>query len=190
MKNFEVESGHLTFEARKKKVLINKPKKTEDSEVETSPLKGDMLILNDNNVNLKYKLAPCCSPIPGDDIFGFVTIGDGIKIHRTNCPNATQMRSKFDYRVMKAKWSSQKEQEFVAYVQFEGLDDIGLVHKITDTISRQLHVNMKSISFESDDGIFTGKIALFVQGTAHLSNLIQEMRNIDGVTSVERVEGF
>ncbi len=190
MKNFEVESGHLTFEARKKKVLINKPKKTEESEVETSPLKGDMLILNDNNVNLKYKLSPCCSPIPGDDIFGFVTIGDGIKIHRTNCPNATQMRSKFDYRVMKAKWSSQKEQEFVAYVQFEGLDDIGLVHKITNTISRQLNVNMKSISFESDDGIFTGKIALFVQGTAHLSNLIQEMRNIDGVTSVERVEGF
>jgi len=185
MKGYEVESGKLIFAKKKKKV---------DPVVESPPVekasKKDTLILSDNNVNLKYKLAICCSPIPGDDIFGFVTIGDGVKIHRMNCPNANQMLSKFDYRVMKARWSSQKEKEFLSYIRFEGIDDIGLVHKITDTISGQLHINMRSISFESNDGVFTGKIALFIHSTSHLNKLIAEMKNINGVTTVERVEAI
>jgi GTP diphosphokinase / guanosine-3',5'-bis(diphosphate) 3'-diphosphatase len=188
MKGYEVENGRFTFEKKKRKTESST---TPDSvNTDPTPNKHDTLILSDNNINLKYSLGQCCSPIPGDDIFGFVTISDGIKIHRMNCPNATQMLSKFDYRVMKAMWSSQKEKEFLSYIRFEGIDDIGLVHKITDTISGQLHINMRSISFESNDGIFAGKIALFIHSTSHLNKLIAEMKNISGVTTVERIEVF
>jgi GTP pyrophosphokinase len=187
MKGYEVENGKIIFEKKKRKKEIYTP---DSVNTDAAPNKQDTLILSDNNINLKYSLAQCCSPIPGDDIFGFVTISDGIKIHRMNCPNATQMLSKFDYRVMKAMWSSQKEKEFLSYIRFEGIDDIGLVHKITDTISGQLHINMRSISFESNDGIFAGKIALFIHSTSHLNKLIAEMKNISGVTTVERIEVF
>lgn len=184
LKGYEISNGRLTFPKKK----VDAPKPKEKKSPAALPGKSDTLILNDNNTNMEYKLAPCCSPIPGDDIFGFVTIGDGIKIHRTNCPNAVQMLSKFDYRVIKAKWSSQKEKESLAFIRFEGIDDIGLVHTITDTISRQLSVNMKSISFESHDGIFTGDISLYIHNTTHLNKLIREMENIKGVTRVMRVE--
>ena len=126
----------------------------------TNENKADILFLNDNGIGMDYKLAPCCSPIKGDDVFGFLSINDGIKIHRSNCPNAMDLLSRYQYRVIKAKWSSQVERESLAFIRFEGIDDIGLVNNITSTISRQLDVNMKSISFESDDGIFTGKISL------------------------------
>ncbi|NNC84044.1 MAG: bifunctional (p)ppGpp synthetase/guanosine-3',5'-bis(diphosphate) 3'-pyrophosphohydrolase, partial [Flavobacteriales bacterium] len=184
LKGHKVSNGRLSFP--RKKVESSRPK--ENKVHAPLPTKSDTLVLNAGDVNFKYKLAPCCNPIPGDDIFGFVTINDGIKIHRTNCPNAVQMLSKFDYRVMKAKWSSQKERESLAYIKFEGIDDIGLVHNITDTISRQLTINMKSISFESNDGIFTGRISLFIHDTNHLSKLIREMKSIKGVTSVRRIE--
>jgi len=188
LKGLTVENGRLHPVV--KKTVRPRPKKKEEKAVTQIPSKHDTLVLNDNNTGLEYKLAPCCSPIPGDDIFGFVTIGDGIKIHRTNCPNATQMLSKFAYRVIRAKWSSQKETEFLAYVYFEGLDDIGLVHQITDTISSQLHINMRSISFESNGGMFTGKIALYIHNTSHLNKLIKEMESIKGVKRVKRLENL
>ncbi len=195
---FEIATGKIDLKKLKGHVVSNgrlsfPKKKTEAPKLKEKvstplPSKSDTLILNDNNTKMEFKLAPCCNPIPGDDIFGFVTIGDGIKIHRTNCPNAVQMLSRFEYRVIKAKWSSQKERESLAYIRFEGIDDIGLVHTITDTISKQLSVNMKSISFESHDGIFTGHISLFIHNTTHLNKLIREMKNIKGVTTVTRIE--
>ena len=137
LKGQEISNGKLSFPRKKAESSRSKESKKKAS----IPSKSDMLILNDNNTGLEYKIAPCCSPIKGDDIFGFVTISDGIKIHRTNCPNAVQMLSRFEYRVIKAKWSSQKEKESLAYIRFEGIDDIGLVHNITDTISKQLHIS-------------------------------------------------
>jgi GTP pyrophosphokinase len=186
LKGQEITNGRLTFPA--KKTESSRPK--ESKKKSTIPNKSDMLVLDDNNTGLEYKIAPCCSPIKGDDIFGFVTIGDGIKIHRTSCPNAVQMLSRFEYRVIKAQWSSQKEKESLAFIRFEGIDDIGLVHNITDTISRQLHINMKAISFNSNDGIFTGEISLYIHNTTHLNKLIQEMESINGVLKVKRVESL
>ncbi len=150
--------------------------------------KDKVIVLGDNNSSFDYKLSPCCNPIPGDKVFGFLTINEGIKIHRLNCPNAVQLMSNYAYRVIQAKWNGDNEVEFLAGVKFKGIDDIGLVHKITSTISNQMNINMRSISFESNDGIFEGKIVLYVNDTEHLQRLTTELKNISGIYSVERVE--
>ena len=103
-----------------------------------------------------YKLSNCCNPIPGDNVFGFITINDGIKIHRENCPNAIQMMSKYDYRIVKAKWTNQESIAFLAGLRISGIDQVGLVNELTKVISSEYNVNMRSISFDTDDGIFTG----------------------------------
>ncbi len=150
--------------------------------------KDKVIVLGDEKSTFDYKLSPCCNPIPGDKVFGFLTINEGIKIHRLNCPNAVQLMSNYAYRVIQAKWNSDNEVEFLAGVKFKGIDDIGLVHKITSTISNQMNINMRSISFESNDGIFEGKIVLYVNDTDHLQRLTTELKNISGIYSVERVE--
>lgn len=184
IKQLKVVNGTLVLEQTESK----KPKAKEQSSSQVQ--KGsDTLILNDNNTKLEYKLAACCNPIAGDDVFAFVTVNDGIKVHRTKCPNATQLLGSYNYRVLKAQWESQKEQEFLAKLTFKGIDDMGLVQKITNTISQELHINMKSISFESNDGIFEGKIGVFVHNTRHLNDLIKKLKQIDGVRTVKRIEG-
>ncbi len=185
IKQLTVDNGTLKIEEQG----ARKPKEKKESQ-STSKSKSDTLVLNDNNTKLDYKLAACCNPIAGDDVFAFVTVNDGIKIHRTKCPNATQLLGSYNYRVLKAQWESQKEQEFLANLTFKGIDDMGLVQKITNTISQELHINMKSISFESDDGIFYGKIGVFVHDTKHLNGLIKKLKQIDGVRTVKRVEGL
>lgn len=150
--------------------------------------KTDLLVLGDSMENLEYKLSPCCNPIPGDDVFGFITINDGIKIHRVNCPNAVQLLSNYAYRVVKAKWTSQENISFLAGIKVTGFDEVGIVNKITQIISRQLNVNMRSISFESNDGIFEGLIMVFVDDTHHLTSLIKELESVDGVLKAERID--
>ncbi|MES2630078.1 MAG: ACT domain-containing protein, partial [Bacteroidota bacterium] len=150
--------------------------------------KDKVIVLGDTDSSFDYKLSPCCNPIPGDKVFGFLTINEGIKIHRLNCPNAVQLMSNYAYRIIQAKWNSDNEVEFLAGVKFKGIDDIGLVHRITSTISNQMNINMRSISFESNDGIFEGKIVLYVNDTDHLQRLTSELKNISGIYSVERVE--
>ena len=184
LKGFSVENGTLTFKSTKKEAP--EKEKKQGTSKEFTP--KDTLYIGDDERDVPYKLAPCCNPIPGDDVFGFVTINDGIKIHRTNCPNAVQMRSNYAYRVIKAKWQSQKDKEFVAHVYFKGIDDIGLVHNITQTISTDLNVNMKAISFESNDGVFDGRVTVYVYDTNHLNSLIKKLREVEGVLTVERGE--
>lgn len=149
--------------------------------------KNDTLIIGEDFKDLEYKLAPCCSPIPGDDVFGFITNSEGIKVHRTNCPNATQMMSNFAYRVIKATWQSQKLKEQLTGLIIKGIDDMGIVNKITSIISHEHNVNMKSISFETHDGIFEGKIMLYVYDTEHLEKLKIKFEQIEGVQTVDRV---
>lgn len=151
--------------------------------------KKDELIIGENYQGLQYSLAQCCSPIPGDDVFGFVTIREGIKIHRQNCPNATQMLSKYAYRAIKARWSSSKDEEFVTGIRFVGIDDIGIVKRVTDIVSESMNINMKSISFDSEDGTFTGQVKVLIHDTNHLDNLIKELKKIKGMRRVERMEG-
>ena len=151
-------------------------------------LDTDMLLLGDNMDKIDYKLAQCCNPIPGDDVFGFVTISDGIKIHRTNCPNAIELMSNYGYRIVKAKWTSQHELAFLAGIRIKGTDRVGLVNDLTKIISSNLKVNMRSITIDSNDGIFEGNIMVFVNDTGHLEKLIQNLNRVEGVLNVERFD--
>jgi GTP diphosphokinase / guanosine-3',5'-bis(diphosphate) 3'-diphosphatase len=184
LKGFKIENGSINFNSQHAEVESNKPK----SEKAGTKIPKDTLIIADDEMDVPYKLANCCNPIPGDDVFGFVTISDGIKIHRTNCPNAVQLRSNYAYRIIRAKWQSQKEKEFISELIFKGIDDIGLVHNITQTISNDLNVNMKAISFESNDGVFDGRVSVYVYDTDHLNSLMSRLRKVPGVLTVNRAE--
>ena len=150
---------------------------------------SDLLVLGENLEKIDYKLSPCCSPIPGDDVFGFITVDEGIKIHRVNCPNAIQLMSNYAYRIVKAKWTNQKQIAFLAGVRMTGIDEVGLVNRISKVISSDLKVNMRSISIDSNDGIFEGTIMLFVNDTHHLDKLIQKLKEINGILTVSRIDG-
>ena len=132
-------------------------------------------------------MAKCCSPIPGDAVFGFVTIGEGIKIHRTNCPNAIQLRSNYAYRIVPAAWANKEEHtSFATNILITGIDDVGLVNAITTVISKDLNVNMQSIAFESNDGVFEGHIKVLVEGIHHLNNLISNLKKVNGIKNIVR----
>ncbi len=150
--------------------------------------KADTLVIGEDQQKLDYKLANCCNPIPGDDVFGFITVGEGIKIHRVNCPNAVQMMSNFAYRVVKAKWTSKESISFLAGLKVTGTDDVGIVNNITKVISNDHLVNMRSISFDSNDGIFEGMIQVYVQDTNHLTTLINNLKKVKSVQNVYRFD--
>ncbi len=149
---------------------------------------SDMLVIGENLEKIDYKLSPCCSPIPGDDVFGFITISEGIKIHRVNCPNAIQLMSNFAYRIVKAKWTNQQQIAFLAGIKITGIDQVGVVSKISKVISSELKVNMRSISIDSNDGIFEGTIMLFVHDTHHLNKLTQKLKAVQGILTVSRID--
>jgi len=149
---------------------------------------SDMLVIGDDMDKIDYKLAQCCNPIPGDEVFGFVTVDEGIKIHKTNCPNAIDLMSNYAYRIVKARWTSQQQLAFMAGIRVNGIDDVGIVNNITRIISNELNVNMRSISFDSMDGVFEGNIMVFVQDTNHLTELMEKIKGVKGVTSVMRVD--
>ena len=146
------------------------------------------LSLGDDLQRIDYKLSPCCNPIAGDDVFGFITMNEGIKIHRVNCPNAVQLMSNFAYRIVKARWKGKDTVEFLAGIRFSGIDDVGLVNKITTIISHEHNVNMRAISFESHGGIFDGKVMAYVHDTDHLNSLMDKLKRVRGVRIVERVD--
>ncbi|MFO0322482.1 MAG: RelA/SpoT family protein [Bacteroidota bacterium] len=168
-----------------------KPKKKENKIEElVTNVRGrsDMLVIGDDMQKLDYALSPCCSPIPGDDVFGFVTVNQGIKIHRINCPNAVKLLSNYAYRVVKAKWNNDHLISFLAGIKIKGTDELGLVNNITKIISSQLNINMRSISFDTEDGIFDGTIMVYVHDAKHLNYLIESMKKVKGVTNVMRVD--
>jgi GTP pyrophosphokinase len=150
--------------------------------------KADMLVIGENLDKIDYKIAACCNPIPGDDVFGFVTLNDGIQIHRVNCPNATELMSNFAYRVVKAKWTNKESISFLAGIKVTGTDEVGIVNNITKIISNELNVNMRSISFDTNDGIFEGTIMVFVNDTNHLTELMKKLKKVSGVLTVSRVD--
>jgi GTP pyrophosphokinase len=150
---------------------------------------GDFLVIDEKLANVDYKLAPCCNPIHGDAIFGFVTVGSGISIHRTSCPNAQQLLSRFGYRVVKARWTQvEKGTFFPVTLQITGVDDLGIVSNISDVISKDLQVNMRSISIDSNDGMFEGSITLFVKDTQHLEAMIRKLKKVKGVMNIRRLD--
>ncbi|MBB2950470.1 MULTISPECIES: RelA/SpoT family protein [Sphingobacterium] len=148
----------------------------------------DTLLLGDDLQKIDYTLAPCCNPIPGDDVFGFLTVNDGIKIHRTSCPNASKLMANYGYRIMKAKWTSQTDVSFLTGLRIVGIDDVGLVNKITTVISQEFKVNIRSLSITSNEGIFEGHIMVFVNDTEQLENLMKTLKQVRGITTVSRYE--
>ncbi len=169
-----------------KRDLIDLPRVP--TEIRKTIANTDMLVIGDNLDKIDYKLAKCCNPIPGDDVFGFVTINEGIKIHRTACPNAVELMSNYGYRVIKAKWTAQQELAFLAGVSIIGLDRVGMANDITKVISSEYKVNMRSITIDTNDGMFEGKIMLFVQDTKHLDKLIMKLGKVTDIISVNRID--
>ncbi|HTF18787.1 MAG TPA: bifunctional (p)ppGpp synthetase/guanosine-3',5'-bis(diphosphate) 3'-pyrophosphohydrolase [Chryseolinea sp.] len=148
----------------------------------------DILLIGEDMDVVDYKLAKCCTPIPGDDVFGFVTVNEGIKIHRTNCKNAPELLSHHGNRVVKAKWTSQHEVAFLTGLKILGTDRVGLINDVTKIISEELKVNMSSMSIHTDSGIFEGEIMLYVNDTRHLEQLIERLRGVEGVEKVSRFD--
>ena len=148
--------------------------------------KFDQLVFGKTEEQLEYQLSPCCNPIAGDDVFGFVTVSDGVKVHKNECPNALTLRSNYAYRIVNAKWIDSSQNEFTAKLQLTGLDDLGLVNKVTQVISNTNNVNIRSMSFDSNDGTFEGNILLKVKNTALLKKMIKQLQNINGVDKVIR----
>ena len=161
--------------------------KKEDIETDEVTYNYDSLVFGKEEEKLDYKLANCCNPIPGDEVFGFLTVSEGIKVHKKTCPNALSLQSNYAYRIMIAKWVDSTQQEFMAQIAVSGIDQIGLVNEITKIISGNMHVNMKSISFESDGGLFSGKINLVVKNNTLLNKLLEKLKKINGIDKVTRV---
>ncbi len=157
---------------------------------EAETRKDDFLIIDDYMSNVDYRLAKCCNPIIGDEIFGFITVGEGIKVHRTNCPNAFQLMSRYGYRVVKARWRSGiRESLFTVAIDIEGESDPGILGSISGILSKDLKINLQSFSMDSDEGMFRGRMKLSVKDTTHLESLISRLMSIRGVYRVSRVEG-
>jgi len=163
-------------------------KQTFDEMVRAIRGKSDMLVIGEGVDKIDYKLSPCCNPIPGDDVFGFITLDEGIKIHRTNCPNAIQLMSNYAYRIVKARWFGQQKIAFLAGIRINGMDDVGVVSNITKVISAELKVNIRSLNIESNDGLFEGTIMLFVHDAEHLKVLIRKLEKLPGIIAVVRID--
>ena len=190
LKGYIVEGARIRFEREElndKKTLQATPQDGE-RKVITTQGKGEALLIGDEQQKVDYKLATCCNPIPGDEVFGFITVNEGIKIHRTNCPNAQELLSKYAYRVMKARWRNAETVQFEVGLRFSGIDDVGIVQNITNIISTDMNVNMRAISFEANHGIFQGKVVVLVHDTKHLSALMEKLKAIEGVLTVDRIE--
>jgi GTP pyrophosphokinase len=166
---------------------IRKPSKPEEINKEEITEKFDQLVFGKEEEKLDYKLANCCNPIPGDDVFGFVTVAEGIKVHKLNCPNAIQLQSNYNYRIIQAKWIDSSQREFKAELKISGIDAVGLVNDVTKIISSNLHIDMKSVHFDSNDGVFTGRIVVVVKNKNILDNLVQNIKKINGIDKVTRV---
>ncbi len=166
---------------------LRKSSKPEDIHKEEITAKYDQLVFGKDDDKLDYKIAVCCNPIPGDKVFGFITVTDGIKIHKKNCPNALQLQSNFSYRIISAKWIDSSQSDFKTELLISGIDTIGLVNEVTRIISNTHNINMISVHFESDDGVFNGNIILVVKNITILDNLVKNIKKINGIDKVTRV---
>ena len=131
-------------------------------------------------------MANCCEPIPGDPVFGFVSVNDGIKVHKKDCPNSISLRSNYAYRIISAKWIDSQSHEFNTKISLTGIDDIGIISQIAATVSDSMNVNMNKLSFESNDGVFTGTLSLEVKNKVILNKLLKSLKKIDGIDNVSR----
>ncbi|MCD9575600.1 RelA/SpoT family protein [Flavobacterium soyae] len=187
LKDYAAQKGNTFINFFKNKIKRNKDNTAaEDIHKPVISSNYDMLVFGTEHDKLDYKLSQCCNPIPGDDVFGFVTINEGIKVHKKDCPNAIGMQSNYAYRIMSAKWIDSSQEEFKAIINITGMDVLGLTNQLTRVISNNMSVNIQSISLSTDAGIFHGQIAVIVQNNTILKKMINAIKKIDGVDKVTR----
>ena len=192
-----IENQHLKDYASQKsntlmnffKAKIKRSPNTADDDINKQVISSnyDLLVFGLDQDKLDYKLSTCCNPIPGDEVFGFVTINEGIKVHKKDCPNAISLQSNYAYRIILAKWIDSSQQEFKAILNITGMDTIGLTNELTKVISNNMNVNIQSISLSGKAGIFTGKVAVIVPNNLILKKMIDNIKKIDGIEKVTRV---
>ena len=186
LKDFTVHGDKLVAP---KPIKIIEEKPAYDPEYKAPSKKdAELIIFGESSDRIMYTLANCCKPIPGDDVFGFVTTGEGLKIHRTNCPNATRLMANYGHRVVKTKWAKNKEISFLTGLKIIGLDDVGVIHKITNLISGELKVNISAMTIEAKDGIFEGNVKVFVHDKDELENLVDALLRLQGIERVDRYD--
>ena len=172
-----------------KPVKILEPKPEYNPQQQSAAKKEtELIIFGESSDRIVYNLANCCKPIPGDDVFGFITTGKGLTIHRTNCPNAAKLLSNYGHRVVKTKWAKNKEISFLTGVKIVGMDDVGVVNKITNLISGELKINIAALTIEAKEGLFQGNIRLYVHDREELDTLVQSLKSLPGIESVERYD--
>jgi len=173
-----------------------KPQKTvteiikPEAEAKAQPGKKDseLIIFGESSDKIMYSLAKCCNPIPGDDVFGFVSTGKGLIIHRINCPNAAQMMANYGHRIVKTKWAKNKEISFLTGLKIVGMDDVGVINKITNVISGEMRVNIAALTIESGEGLFHGTIKVFVHDKEELEELVIKLKQLNGIHTVDRFD--
>ena len=148
----------------------------------------ELIIFGESSDRIQYTLANCCKPIPGDDVFGFVTTGEGLKIHRTNCPNAARLMANYGHRIVKTKWAKNKEISFLTGLRIIGLDDVGVIHKITNLISGEMKFNISAMTIEATEGVFEGNVKIFVHDKEELDELCNRLLSLPGIEKVERYD--
>ena len=185
LKDFAASRANVLVSFIKNK--IRKQPNQSDVNKEEITEKFDQLVFGKDEQQLDYKIANCCNPIAGDDVFGFLTVTEGIKVHKKNCPNAVQLQGSYNYRIQKAKWIDSSQREFKAELLITGIDALGLVNNVTKEVSNNLNIDMKRVHFDTDDGIFKGEIVVVVKNKNILDNLVQNIKKIKGIDKVTRL---
>ena len=196
VKNIDLKELKDEFQVLGDKLVMPKPVKPEtepklpeaDTGRASHKKENELIIFGESSDKIVYTLANCCKPIPGDDVFGFVSTGKGLIIHRTNCPNAARLMSNFGHRVVKTKWAKNKEISFLTGVKIVGLDDVGVIHKITNLVSGELKINIAALTVEAKEGLFEGNIKLFVHDKEELDELVDRLKKLPGIEAVERYD--
>ncbi|WP_395049881.1 RelA/SpoT family protein [Flavobacterium sp.] len=186
LKDYAAQKSNTFINFFKSKIKRSASTANEDIHKQVLNSNYDMLVFGADQDKLDYKLSTCCNPIPGDEVFGFITINEGIKVHKKDCPNAISLQSNYAYRIILAKWIDSSQQEFKAILHITGMDTIGLTNKLTKVISDNMNVNIQSISLSGEAGIFKGQIAVIVQNNNILKRLIDNIKQIDGIDKVSR----
>lgn len=169
-----------------KNSIRRKPKEFDLNKQEITQ-KYDMLVFGSDEEKLEYKLSKCCNPIQGDSVFGFLTINDGIKVHKFNCPNALSLQSNYAYRIINAKWIDSSQQDFTVIINISGIDTFGLANNITKVISDNMNVNMKKLNFQTNSGVFSGSITMLVKSNNYAIKVMEKIKKLNGVEKVKRI---
>lgn len=186
LKEFQVAGDKIISPKNIKPIIAEEKQETGTKQINKKD--NELIIFGESSDKIMYTLANCCKPIPGDDVFGFITQGEGLKIHRTNCPNAARLLAHYGHRVVKTKWVKNKEISFLTGIKIIGMDDVGVINKITNLISGTLKININALTIEAKEGLFEGNVKVYVHDKDELEDLVNELKSLPGIESVERYD--